>query len=352
MTATAQALNETAGDALVEDVLAEYGELTRQQLRRYLPREEARPYLYSLMADYPLRRGKMLRSSICLATARIVGARLEDALPSAVSIELLHNALLVHDDIEDGSQERRGAPTLHSLHGVPLALNAGDALGLLSLAPLKENANLLGWSLASRILEETERTAWETAEGQAVELGWRRENRLDLDDEDYVRMALQKTCWLTTIHPMRIGCLIGSRGTRPLDALIRVGFFFGIAFQIQDDLLNLEASALYGKERDGDLYEGKRTLMVIHANRNAKPADRRRLRRFLGRDPGSRDAGEITWVRRLLQRTGATDHAREVAKYFAGAALFELDGYFDGVAHSRDLTFLRELITWVLRRGH
>ncbi len=326
--------------------------MTRTELQRFLPKEESRPYLYKLMADYPLRRGKMMRSSLCMATARILGASVEDALPSAVSIELLHNALLVHDDIEDGSDERRGAPTLHSLHGVPLALNAGDALGLLSLSPLKENVRLLGRSLASRILEETERTAWETAEGQAAELGWRRDNRMDLGDEDYVRMVLQKTCWLATIHPMRMGCLIGSRGTRPLDPLIRLGLFFGTAFQIQDDLLNLEAGSAYGKERDGDLLEGKRTLMIIHAIRHAAPGERRRLQRFLARSRKARSTAETAWVRGLLQRTGAMDHARDVARCFAGAALFEFEAYFDGVADSRDFRFLRELLTWVLRRMH
>jgi geranylgeranyl diphosphate synthase type II len=346
------ALSEPAADALVQDVLAEYGELTRRRLRRYLPSEQSKPYLYALMADYPLRRGKMLRSSLCIATARLLGASIEDALPSAASIEFLHNALLVHDDIEDGSDERRGAPTLHSLHGVPLALNAGDALGLLSLSPLKENVRLLGRSLAARILEETERTAWETAEGQAVELGWRRDNRVDLGDEDYVRMVLQKTCWLATIHPMRIGCLIGSRGTRPLDPLIRLGLFFGTAFQIQDDLLNLEAGAAYGKERDGDLLEGKRTLMIIHAIRHAPAGERRRLQRFLARSREARSPAEIAWVRELLQRTGAMDHAREVARCFAGAALCEFEACFDGAPDNRDYSFVRELLTWVLRRVH
>lgn len=351
MSAPAHAPTEPAADALVEEVLAEYGELTRDHLRRYLPREESKPYLYALMADYPQRRGKMLRSSLCLATVRLAGGSIDEALPSAVSIELLHNALLVHDDIEDGSDERRGAPTLHSLHGVPLALNAGDALGLLSLSPLKENVRLLGPSLASRILEETERTAWETAEGQAIELGWRRDNCLELGDEDYVRMVLQKTCWLATIHPLRIGCLIGSRGTRPLDPLIRLGFFFGAAFQIQDDILNLEAGPAYGKERDGDLLEGKRTLMIVHAFEKASTAERRRLRRFLACAREDRSPADVAWVRRLLQRTNAIDHARTLARAFAGAALFEFESYFEGPEDSRDFRFLRELLTWVLRRA-
>ena len=227
-------------EPLVRDVLREYGDLTRKHMQAYLPQDEPKSYLYALLGDYPARGGKMLRSSLCIAMARATGATAEDAIPSAVSIELVHNALLVHDDIEDASDERRGTPTLHALHGIPLALNAGDAMGLLSLRPLKDNFHRLGLATGLRIFEETERMAWESAEGQALELGWQRDNRVDIGDEDYLQMVLQKTCWLAAIYPMRVGCLIGGRQRLPLDPLIKLGFFFGAAFQIQDDLLNLE----------------------------------------------------------------------------------------------------------------
>jgi geranylgeranyl diphosphate synthase type II len=346
------AIPDAADTASVPDMLRAYGELTKAHLARYLPKGEPWSYLYALVAEYPRRGGKLLRPSLCLATARATGASLDDAIASAVAIELMHNALLVHDDVEDASDERRGIPTLHALHGVPLAVNAGDAMGLLSLMPLKENVHRLGLATALRVFEETERMAWETAEGQALELGWRRDNRADLTEEDYLRMVLQKTCWLTAIHPMRVGCLIGARGRIALDPLIRLGFFFGAAFQIQDDLLNLEPGDGYGKERNGDLLEGKRTLMVIHALRTAAPPDRARLLRFLDRPRAARTPPQVAWVRALLDGTGALVHARGVAHARAGAALREFDRYFGDLAPSRDLTFIRSLLVWVMRRGH
>jgi geranylgeranyl diphosphate synthase type II len=339
-------------EPLVRDVLSEYGELTRRSMQTYLPKDEPRSYLYELVADYPRRGGKMLRSSLCIAMARATGAEVEDAIASAASIELLHNALLVHDDIEDASTERRGTPTLHALHGIPLALNAGDAMGLLCLLPLKDNMRRLGLGTALSIFEETERMAWESAEGQALELGWRRDNRTDLRDEDYLRMALQKTCWLLAIYPMRVGCLIGARGRMPLDPLIRLGFFFGAAFQIQDDLLNLAPGLGYGKEADGDLLEGKRTLMIIHALQHASAPDRRKLSAFLGRERLARSNSHIAWVRALIERTGSVEHARTVAYALAGSALYEFDKYFAGARQCRDLSFMRSLMVWVLRRSH
>jgi geranylgeranyl diphosphate synthase, type II len=339
-------------DALVQEVLGEYGELTRVRLHKYIPQAEPRSYLYDLLADYPRRGGKMLRSSLCIAMASATGAAVEDAIASAVSIELLHNALLVHDDIEDASDERRGTPTLHSLHGVPLAINAGDAMGLLSLRPLKDNIHRLGLATGLRIFEETERMAWESTEGQALELGWQRDNRTDIRDEDYLQMVLQKTCWLAAIHPLRVGCLIGARGRLPLDPLIRLGFFFGAAFQIQDDLLNLEPGPAYGKEINGDLLEGKRTLMIIHALRHAGTHDRRRLTDFLGQPRSIRSMADVAWVRELLERSGAIEHARTVALGLGGAALLEFDQYFARVPASRDLRFMRSLLTWVVQRAH
>ena len=339
-----------ADDQLVQEVLAEYGELTRVRLRSYLPQGEPDSYLYNLVGDYPRRGGKMLRPTLCIAAAKAFGATAEDAVASAVSIELLHNALLIHDDIEDGSDRRRGTPTLHALHGVPLALNAGDALGLLSLHPLKANVRRLGISLALKIFEETERMALHTTEGQAMELGWCRDNRTNLGDEDYLTMVLKKTCWLTAIHPLRVGCLIGTRDSRWLEPLIRLGFFFGAAFQIQDDLLNLEATPAYGKELNGDLLEGKRTLMLIHALRESTAADRARLERLLAKQRNKRTSGDVAWVRALIDRVGATAHARRVARGLAGAALYEFERIFGDEPCSRDARFIRGIVTWVVSR--
>ncbi len=123
---------------------------------------------------------------------------------SAVALELLHNAFLVHDDVEDDSDERRGRPTLHALHGVPVAVNVGDALTLLGLRALIDNRQALGPSLTLRILEEAERMARESIEGQAMELGWRRDNAINLCEADYLDMVLKKTCWYTTIFPSRV----------------------------------------------------------------------------------------------------------------------------------------------------
>ena len=336
---------------IVPAVLREYGALTRSLLKAYLPPErEPRRYLYELLADYPGRGGKMMRPSLCIATARAFGAQLDDALRTAVAIELLHNALLIHDDIQDESLERRGRPALHILHGIPLALNAGDTLTLLSLRPLMENRHTLGPHLAMRIIEETERMALESAEGQALELGWRRDNVTALDAADYLNMVLKKTCWLATIFPCRIGALIGSRDSVPLDPFTRFGFFVGAAFQIQDDLLNLLADKHYGKERDGDIWEGKRTLMLLRLLRESSPDEHARLQELLSLPREERTVEHICWVRRLMDSYGCLDYARQIAHGLAGAALHEFSLIYAGIPDSRDKQFIEGLATWVFER--
>lgn len=339
---------------LVPEMLREYAGITREALREYLPSREPRRHLYDLLPDYPQRGGKGMRPSLCIATARAFGGRLEDALGTAVAIELLHNALLIHDDIEDESEERRGKPTLHRLHGIPLAVNVGDMLSLMSLRPLIENRSRIGPRLAMQVLEETERMARESAEGQAMELGWRRDNTLGVDDADYLLMVLKKTCWLASIHPCRVGALLGTRGALSgagLEPFLRFGFFLGAAFQIHDDLLNLVGDpGKYGKELDGDLWEGKRTLMLIHLYREAAPDEKDRISELLRLPREQKRAADIAWMRRRMDACGCIDYARHTAHGLAGAALHEFSLLYGGLPESRDKRFIEGMVTWVFER--
>ena len=341
-----------ATSALVPEILREYGDAARGVMASYLTPREPRRYLYDLVADYPLRGGRAFRPSLCIATARAFGASVEDAVLTAASIEMLHNALLVHDDIEDESDVRRGRPTLHVAEGLSLALNAGDMLAMTSLRPLLDNRRRLGLRLSMRLLEETERMAVESAEGQALELGWRRDNARDVTESDYLEMVLKKTCWLGMIHPARTGALIGTDDDVDLDAFVRFGFFLGAAFQIQDDLLNLTGDATaYGKELGGDIYEGKRTLMLIRLLEQCDGDERERVFALLGQRRAAREIAEVRFTRERMDHYGCIDYAREVAHGLAGAAQHECEAIVSRLPSSRDRDFLGELATWVIERS-
>ena len=347
-----QATDTPSREGLVPTVLREYGNATRAVLFDYLPTSEPRRYLYDLVADYPRRGGRGFRPSLCIATARAFGAPFEAAIQTAASIELIHNAMLIHDDIEDESDERRGRPTMHVAEGVPIAINVGDMLSMLLMKPLLDNQRTLGSALSMRILEETERMARESAEGQALELGWRRDNVNDVVEADYLHMVLKKTCWLATIHPCRVGALIGSGGTLDVDRFIRFGFFLGAAFQIQDDLLNLVGNGTsYGKEIGGDILEGKRTLMLIRLFEEATPAERTRLSAMLGQPRASRSIEDVRWVRERMDAYDCIDYARQVAQGLAGAAHHEYTLIYRDLPESRDTRFVESLTSWVIERN-
>ncbi len=343
----------TPQQGLVSSVLREYGEVTRALLFQYLPSAEPRRYLYDLIGDYPRRGGRAFRPSLCIATARAFGAPMELALRTAVSMEMMHNAMLIHDDVEDESEMRRGKPAMHVAEGVPIAINVGDFLALLAMRPLIDNRSLLGPEISLRILEETERMARESAEGQAFELGWRRDNVTDVTEADYLLMVLKKTCWLATIHPSRVGTLIGTRGHADLDCCIRFGFFLGAAFQIQDDLLNLDGDPhAYGKELSGDLLEGKRTLMLIHVLAHCNPTERDRLSQMLAQPRTERARRDVLWLRGRMDTYGSIDYARQVAHGLAGAAQHEFESLFGHLLpDSRDKQFLQALPVWVIERN-
>lgn len=341
-----------ASSALITDVLEEYGSATREALFEYIPSGEPRESLYDLCADYPRRGGRAMRPSLCIATARAFGRSVGEALLTAVSIEMLHNAMLIHDDIEDESEKRRGLPALHVTEGVPIAINVGDMLTLLSLRPLLDNGERLGPSLALRLLEETERMGRESAEGQAIELGWRRDNPSDVSEADYLLMVLKKTCWLATIHPVHAGALIGTAGRFPSEPVLRFGYLLGAAFQIQDDVLNLIGDeARYGKEIGGDIHEGKRTLMLIHLFEHATQGERDRLHQLMAQPRAERSAKDVQWVYEAMLSYDSVGYAQRFAQGLAGAAQYEFDRLFGSLPDSRDKRFIASLPAWVIERS-
>ena len=344
---------------LVARTLAQARSDVLGELERLFERKRRTGYgpLYDLLADYPFREGKGLRPAICFAACRAAGGRTEQALLSASALELFHNAFLVHDDVEDGSEFRRGRVTLFQEHGAPVAINVGDATNVLAMDLLLANTTSLGVRKALLVFREVERMARESAEGQAIELGWISESNFELDDADYVRMAYKKTCWYTVIAPLRIGVICGgSPGPlAPLEEelvpLIELGFLAGIAFQIHDDLLNLEADeALYGKESSGDLWEGKRTVMLLHFMRAARGAQRSQALELLRTPRTKKQPKDVAWLLEAMIDAGSLEHGRRLALDYSRRALaFDAAG-LAFLHENDDRRFLREMLRYVTER--
>ncbi len=332
--------------------LEEYSNAAREAMAQYVLEREPARHLYGPARDFVMRPRKNLRPALCLAACEAFRGSSGDAMPSAVALELLHAAFLIHDDIEDGSERRRGQPTLHVERGIPIALNTGDALAVLALRPLLDNIRRLGSRMTRLVLAEFQLAMERTVEGQAVELGWREDNITDLTPRDYLDMILQKTCAYTTILPLRVGALIGSAGDADLDAIARFGFALGAAFQIRDDVLDLvSARATYGKDVLGDIRESKRTLALIHLLRSAGPEVRAAVVELLQRPPSGRTPDDALGIRALMEDHGSIAYAEEYASELARAAVAAFGEAFSGCSPSRGFTFLRGIAPFMIERA-
>lgn len=331
--------------------LASYRDLSLEKLMSFIPDREPKKYLYDLVGQYPQRGGKGFRPGLCLASCSIFGGKDSHAINSAVALELFHNAFLVHDDIEDESEDRRGYPTMHQQFGIPIAINLGDAMNVLSIRPLMNNLKSLGPQLSLAVFHEIEHMVLESVEGQAMELGWRQDNLCKMDDNDYLRMILKKTCWYTCIHPIRIGALIGSQGRINPDIFNRFGYYLGAAFQIQDDLLNLEGDKeKYGKEICGDVLEGKRTLMLINLLNTCNPKELKKLEKYLAKPRPARTTEETLWVMNRMHHYDCIQYGKRAAKNLAGAALKEFYTVFGSMPATEEKQFMENMILYMINR--
>ena len=299
--------------------------------------------LYSLMLDYPLRYGKALRPAIAIAVCRAYGGSLAAVAPTAAVLELYHNAFLIHDDIEDQSYLRRAEETLSRKHGVASAINVGDAMLAATMQPLLDNMGRIGLGPTLRLLRLVARMARESAEGQMLELSWISGGVWDQSDADYVRIVHKKTGWYSFLAPAMAGAIVA--GLSEADAA-RVGLAFlplGVAFQIQDDVLNLAADgADYDKDLWGDLWEGKHTLILIHALRRAPAEERAEALRILARPQSA--TGPDAALRAKLEEMRARG-ALDAAAYEELRAAGDVAGQPKSPA---DIAYLHD---FVLRHG-
>jgi geranylgeranyl diphosphate synthase, type II len=332
---------------------AECRRLVLDAIRDFVPRDShLQAVLYGPMLDYPFRPSKGLRPALCIATCGALGGRYQEATRSAAALELYHNAFLIHDDVEDGSDKRRDGPTLHRIVGVPSAINIGDAMLAVALQPLLDNLNELGLGPALRILQVVARMSRESAEGQAIELDWIRRDAWNVTDREYVRMVHKKTGWYSFVAPVLVGGAIAGTPKPLLGRMSRFAALLGVAFQIQDDLLNLTGHEMQtGKESGDDLLEGKRTLMLLHVMRAATAPERQRLRDIVDahrRAPACDANSNLGFVLRLMRKHGSLTHGRTVAARYAASARRELARVPMAPSTHRDLLF--SLVDFVVER--
>ncbi len=331
-----------------EEYLAVFAGPVGDLVNSYLPtgtHPDMNKYLYDPLKKYSENAGKRHRPLICFAACLAVGGDMKLATSAAAAIEHFHTAALIHDDIADEAELRRGEPCMHRTEGIGLAINAGDLALSLVNGTVVEDPDLDDHTKVRVITELIDMTR-RTIEGQALDIGWARDGRYDITPEDYLVMATHKTAHYSGAVPLAVGAIIGGGTETEIEALRNYGLDTGLAFQIQDDLLNLVGSEeSTKKDFRSDITEGKRTLMVVHALANAEQADRARLIEILSAK--EKDPAVLAEAVGIMQRTGSIDYARTYAENLTSIAKNRL---VDMVKPSAARDMLISMADWFVNR--
>jgi len=263
----------------------------------------------------PEATGKRIRPLLVLLSTSACGADWQPALPAAAAIELVHNFSLVHDDIQDNSDKRRGRPTTWVKWGMPMAINVGDTLFVMSNQAIIDIKKSYPAETVVKAAEILHNTCLELTRGQFLDMSY--EERNDLSVEDYWPMIAGKTAALLS-GCCHIGALLGGADEAQQDAYRAFGHYLGLAFQVQDDILGIWGDeALTGKSAASDLIEGKNSLPVL-AGLGANG-------RFAGRwKQGPIRASEVQELARVLASEGGYETATDAAKQMTDLALMSL----------------------------
>lgn len=284
---------------------------------------QLRYFLYEPLLTFTEGGGKRIRPILVLLGAQAVGGSAEQALSTALSLEVFQSAALIHDDIADGGQLRRDAPCVHVAHGTGIAINVGDlALTEAYNSVIRDEG--LSPELRLAVLSELDAMMVRTLEGQALDVGWVRDDTWDLTPEDYLFMAAHKTAYYSAATPLAVGAMIAGASGSQVEGLRAFGYNAGLAFQIADDLLNLCGDPdEVGKDWRTDITEGKRTLVALTALSRLEGAEHDELRALLSAHTSSPD--DLKRAVELMDGCGAIEESRSRAATLVQAAKQELE---------------------------
>lgn len=309
-------------------------------------------YLYNPLIEYTENPGKLHRPLTCLAAYLACNkgdvSRVDNVYPVASSIEHFQSAALIHDDIADDGQLRRGKPCMHKTLGTGLAINVGDyglSMVVGSVVQAAQTSSLDEKTVLA-IIEELVKMEYATIEGQAMDLGWAKDDRFDISADDYLEMAKKKTSFYSAAVPCVLGAICAGANGKIVEALRNFGICVGLAFQIQDDILNLVEGDDNAKKKDfrSDITEGKRTLVVVKALELANTKDAKKLKMILQSNTNNED--ELARAVEIMKNSKAIDYAIGYASKLSDKA----KSYLSVLEDSKWKDLLIDMANWAKQR--
>jgi len=283
--------------------------------------------------------GKRLRPILLLFSTDSVGGKFSDAYNAAVAVELLHNFTLVHDDIMDNAEKRRGRLTLHKKYDVNTAILSGDSLLSIAYEYLLKDCKNKCKEVVAAFTEGLVRVC----EGQSLDKDF--ETTRDVSLNDYISMIRKKTAALSEMC-CRVGALLGNGTKRQVEALASYGRNIGIAFQIQDDLLDIIGEeSKFGKKIGSDIVEGKKTYLFIKAFLKAKGKDKDYLYGLI-KNRGAKKY-QVTKFKKIYKSLGILEDAKKDVTKYSNKALSSIK-----TLHEDKQEFFRHLTASLTKRSN
>lgn len=285
--------------------------------------------------------GKRLRPYLVLKSCKLVGGREEDAIPTAAAVELLHTFTLIHDDIIDEDEKRRGLPTVHTRWGVPTAIVTGDLLFAKVYETITRftDPSCVTPKRILQVLKDVSEATVAICEGQTLDMMF--EHKETVSEDEYFEMIRAKTAALLETSA-RCGGIIGGAKKSQVERLGTYGHYAGVAFQLIDDVLGLTADEkVLGKPVGSDIREGKRTLIIVHALKHASEDERKKILETLGNRSASPE--RIQEIIDLVGSLGSINYAEEKARKYIKKSKKALAS-FPATEDREDLISLADLI--------
>ena len=286
--------------------------------------------------------GKRIRPVLMLMACELFGGDINQAINPAIGLEMFHNFTLLHDDVMDKSDLRRGKPTVHKMWDENHAILSGDAMQIISTQLMTQVPS----RFMPAVIETFLKTALEICEGQQFDMEF--ESRKDVTTDEYINMIRLKTAVLLGCA-LKIGAIIAGAPVAQANSLYHFGENLGLAFQLQDDYLDVYGDPIiFGKNIGGDIINEKKTFMLIEATRLAEGKDADTLKQFLGNnDVDPRE--KVTAVTNVYNNLGIDKLCKEKAEAYYNAALACMDEIL--VPEDRKLPLLA-LAKSLLNRDH
>jgi len=290
----------------LKQVLEDKASFFNKELEQFLKNGKP-PTLYNAARHLPMAGGKRLRPCIAMLSCEAVSGKIKNVMPYAIALELLHNFTLVHDDIMDKSKLRRNMPSVHMKYGEPTAIMAGD---LLFTKAFEAMHNL---SLNLQIFKKLEygmiNCIREICEGQQLDIEF--EIRNDVTEQEYLEMIRKKTAVLFQLSSEG-GALSCDGSKEVVNALSEYGESLGLAFQIQDDCLDISSDEeTLGKDIGNDIRNGKKTLIAVHCLNNASGENKILLSKIFGNKNATNE--EVKKIYKLFIEIGSVEYAKNAA---------------------------------------